>query len=142
MMVRLQYNTTPELQTRPGRKLGDCLLLLAVLAPCWASAGSAAELQGKYASLQDSLSHNPFQRALVLNSGESAQSTQGDIYGVVDYPFDQVNAGLNNPDHWCEVLILHVNTKYCRAQQGNNGVNLKLYVGKKTPQALASKLAS
>lgn len=135
-MARL--NATPEPPTRPGRKLGGWLLLLAALVPYGASAGSAAELQSKYAALQEPLSHNPFQRALVLNSDESAQGTQGDIYGVIDYPFEQVSTGLNNPDHWCDVLILHVNTKYCRAQQGSNGVNLKIYVGKKTPQALAS----
>jgi hypothetical protein len=65
---------------------------------------------------------------------------QGDIYAVVDYPFATVNSAFNDPQqgpaNWCEVLILHLNTKYCHATSGSNGATISMNVGKKTEQEL------
>src|SRR3990167_6477694 len=72
-------------------------------------------LRAKYTELGKQLRNNQFQRALYLNSAESSHDLKGEIYAVVDYPFATVNEALNNPAHWCDVLILHVNIKYCHA---------------------------
>ena len=56
---------------------------------------SAASLHAKYASLGERLHHNPFQRALSLDSSESSSDLKGDIYALVDYPFPTVSAALN-----------------------------------------------
>ena len=98
---------------------------------------AAAALRAKHASLNASLQHNQFKRPLVLESVEERNGLKGDIYSVVDYPFDTVNAALNNPAHWCDVMILHINTKYCHAVPGPAGAKLKVNIGKKTPEALA-----
>ena len=62
---------------------------------------------------------------------------KGDIYALVDYPFADINAALNNPASWCDVLILHINTKYCRASTGDQGSVLNVSIGKKHDQPLA-----
>ncbi len=96
-----------------------------------------AALRAKHADLGEQLKQNQFKRPLVLESAEQSRGLKGDIYGVVDYPFDVVNAALNNPAHWCDVMILHINTKYCHAVTGAAGTTLKVNIGKKTPEALA-----
>jgi hypothetical protein len=97
---------------------------------------SPASLQAKYVSLGGRLQHNPFQRALALDSSESSSDLKGDIYAVVDYPFPIVGAALKGAKQWCDVLILHINTKYCRATTDPIGTVLKLSVGKKTVQPI------
>ena len=101
-----------------------------------AGANPAAALRAKYAVLQNQLSHNQFQRPLHLESSETPDSVTGDIYARIDYPFATVRAGLNNPDGWCDVLILHVNTKYCRASSGSQGANLDVNIGRKYDEPL------
>jgi len=95
------------------------------------SAGAA--LQEKYLTLQPQLKHNQFQQPVYLNSTETPNTIKGDIYAVVDYPFASVSSALTVPGNWCDLLILHLNTKYCRA----NGGTLVMHVGKKYEQALA-----
>lgn len=97
---------------------------------------TAASLQAKYATLGERLQHNPFQRALSLDSSESSNDLQGDIYALVDYPFSTVSAALNDPEHWCDVMVLHINTKYCRATTYKNRTVLTVRIGKKTPQPI------
>ena len=105
--------------------------------PALAQEDAAATLRAKYAALAEPLRQNQFQRPLVLESAETANQLRGDIYAVMAYPFAAVSAGLNNPVHLCEVLILHINTKYCHAGTGLSGTVLRVNIGKKTPQALA-----
>jgi hypothetical protein len=119
-----------------------CLLLICTTAvTCAAMAkekpGPVATLHAKYASLEQRLRQNQFKRPLVLDSAETANRLKGDVYAIVDYPFDAVSSGLNNPDHWCDVMLLHMNTKYCHAVANPSGISLKVNIGKKTPEELA-----
>ncbi len=97
---------------------------------------SAASLHAQYASLAERLHHNPFQRALFLDSSESSNTLEGDLYALVDYPFASVSAALNGPEQWCEVLILPINTKYCHATAAGTGAVLALSIGRKYAQPL------
>lgn len=117
-----------------------CLLLIcvtAVVCPAMAESGPVATLRAKYASLGEQLRQNQFKRPLILDSAETPNSLKGDIYAIVDYPFGVVSAGLNNPDHWCDVMLLHINTKYCHAVAGPSGTTLRVNIGRKTPEELA-----
>jgi len=98
---------------------------------------SEIPLRAKYTELGKQLRNNQFQRALYLNSVETSHDLKGEIYAVVDYPFAIVNAALNNPAHWCDVLILHVNIKYCHASGSKADTVLKVNLGKKHNQPLA-----
>ena len=87
-------------------------------APTWAD-DNATALRDKYDTLAPQLKSNVFHRPIHLDSEETQNMLQGDIYAVVDYPFATVNSAFNDPQqgpaNWCEVLILHLNTKYCHA---------------------------
>ena len=97
----------------------------------------AATLLAKYTQLVPQLRNNQFQRELYLESADSAYDLKGEIYAVVDYPFAVVNAALNNPAHWCDVLILHLNVKYCHASGNQAGTVLIVNLGRKYYQPLA-----
>ena len=98
---------------------------------------SAVPLRAKYVELGKQLLNNQFQRALYLDSAESSNDLKGEIYAVVDYPFAAVNGALNNPAHWCDVLILHLNVKYCHASSNKTGTVLTVNLGRKFDQPLA-----
>lgn len=53
---------------------------------------------------------------------------------MVNFPFATAGAALNTPTQWCEVLILHLNTKYCRPSADGQGAGLQLHIGKKFDQ--------
>ena len=98
-------------------------------------------LLGQHKALNKELLNNQFKRPLVLYSTESPESLKGEIYAVLDYPFKKVNSAINNPSHWCDALILHINVKYCRAENdnarsGNNSTVLNINLGKKFDQPL------
>ena len=97
---------------------------------------NASALQEKYAALKDQLTQNQYRRPLFLESSETADTVSGTAYAVLDSPFNTVSATFKNPDNWCEVLILHINTKYCRANTDTNPSTLAVNIGKKTPQLL------
>jgi hypothetical protein len=106
--------------------------------PAMAQPDQVAALRAKYASLQQQFRQSPFKRPLVLDSAETPDQLKGNIYAIVNYPFRSVNVGLNNPDHWCDVMILHINTKYCHATVKPSATTLRVHVGKKTPEELAN----
>lgn len=95
-----------------------------------------SELHAKFATLEVSLKQNQFKHPLVLESSEISNKLKGDIYAVLDYPLNKVGAELSNPDHWCDVLLLHINTKYCHATANAATTSLRVNVGKKTPEEL------
>ncbi|MDP3842296.1 MAG: hypothetical protein Q8Q81_06805 [Oxalobacteraceae bacterium] len=97
----------------------------------------AVSLRAKYAELGPQLSDNQFKRPLHLDSAESPTQLKGDIYALVDYPFAAVKQALSEPTHWCELLILHLNIKYCRASAGTAGSMLAVSIGTKHHQPLA-----
>lgn len=114
------------------------LLCAAVVAgAAMAAVDPVATLRVKYTALEPQLRQNQFRQPLVLDSVETPNRLSGDIYAVVAHPFDTVSSGLNSPDHWCDVMLLHINTKYCRALVAPSGTTLHVHIGKKTPEALS-----
>lgn len=99
---------------------------------------SAAALLEKHAVLKPQLTQNIYHRPLVFESAESGGTVTSDVYAVLDSPFSAVSATFKKPDLWCEVLILHLNTKYCQASpEPARPARLVVNIGKKTPQPLA-----
>lgn len=119
-----------------------CLLLLPLAAGAQApdaigQLGSAEALQAKFASLQPQLEKNPFGRPLALASSEISGQLSGNIFAVVAHPFEQVSAALSQPAVWCQVLMLHLNTKACTVKGSGAATSLSLAVGRKFEQPLA-----
>jgi hypothetical protein len=119
-------------------RMGAGLFLLAVsmLASAQPSdTGPAADLRAKLQSLAPQLERNAFRRPLALESSEAADRLSGDVYALVDHPFARVSGALREPAAWCQVLMLHLNTKHCAVKSG--GTTLAVAIGRKFDQPLA-----
>jgi hypothetical protein len=98
---------------------------------------SSAALRARFDALADKLNYNQFHRPLSLESKEGAESVSGEIYALLDHPFASVRATLTKPPEWCELLLLHLNTKYCRATTEGTTQTLRVNIGTKLEQTLA-----
>lgn len=130
---------------RPGKSLFLVVLvfvfLFAGVGLSFGQGGPVAEnpavsLRAKYAALQDRLGRNNFQRPLYLDSNENTDDLQGEIHAVMAYPFVTAASVLKEAPAWCDILSLHLNVKYCRAQTGKSQRNLSVYIGRKYEQPL------
>lgn len=101
-----------------------------------AKTDAVAVMLARHASLDEQLRQNQFKRPLVLDSEELPNRLRGDVYAVVDHPFGTVTAALNDPNHWCDIMLLHINVKYCHAMVGQPGTTLRVNIGKKTSELL------
>lgn len=104
-------------------------------------AAGASRLTEKHDGLKEKLASNAYGRPLYLESTESGDLVSGNAYAVLDTPFQTVKTSFNNANTWCDVMILHINTKYCKVVAGSNPSVLKVHVGKKTPQTLDESFA-
>ena len=101
-----------------------------------ATAGQgAAQLQAQYAQLRPSLERNAFGRPIHLQSSGAGRDQAGEVYAVVDHPFEVVERGLRDAQSWCDVLILPYNTKHCHASGSGAATRLAIRVGRKADQA-------
>jgi hypothetical protein len=125
-----------------ARRMGFGVFLLAAStlasaqqAPAPSATGPAAELRAKLQSLAPQLARNAFRRPLALESSEAADRLSGDVYALVDHPFARVSGALREPAAWCQVLMLHLNTKHCAVKGG--GTALAVAIGRKFDQPIA-----
>lgn len=101
-----------------------------------AGVNAAASLRTQYSALQEQLGNNQFQRPLHLDSSETPGGVKGGIYALLNYPFATAGAALSSPGNWCDILMLHLNTKYCRAATAAAGDIINVSIGKKHDQPL------
>ena len=99
------------------------------------------QLLEKHASLAVQLDKNNYRRPLFLESSDDSKSVIGHAYAVLDSSFSTFSATFASPARWCDVLILHLNTKYCRAQADTSPTTIKMNIGKKTEQKLQESFA-
>ena len=95
----------------------------------------------KHGQLAEQLAQNAYRRPLFLESTEAGNKVTGSAYAVLDSPISTVSKVFKSPTRWCEMLILHLNTKYCRADKDASPSILKMDIGKKTPQSLNDTFA-
>lgn len=103
-----------------------CLLAFTALS-AHADAGS---LRAKYEEVKDHLRSNSYGRQLHIDSQESSNALQGDVYAVLDHPYEQVKQALQDPNAWCDIMLLPFNTKACSARGGQ----LHVRIGRKYNQ--------
>lgn len=112
------------------------LLVLATAASA-ALAGPADTLRAKHAELAPLLAASPFQRPLHLESRQDSGELQGEVHAVVEHPFAVVTSALQGAEPWCDIFILHLNVKQCRAEGGPPAHTLAVSVGRKHDQPVA-----
>ena len=101
-----------------------------------AGASTAAALSARYATLKKDLANSEFQRPIFMSSAEGKDSVSGEIFALLNAPFAATGNVLEKPANWCEILLLHLNNKYCRPEAGSRGTILHVVVGTKREQAL------
>ena len=134
-MIQARWFRPGRLVGRPGATALSLLLSIVALllgAPTAAFAQDAATLRGRHDALRDRLASSAFQRPLVLESVQTSNDLKGDVYAVVDQPFTRVGPALQSAEHWCDLLMLHLNVKDCTT----SGKTLTLFVGRKFDQPL------
>jgi hypothetical protein len=129
-----------------ARWLRGCIVILglaaaagAALAQANGSNDAAEALRARHAALKDRLTANAFQRPLVLESTQDAGDLKGDIYAVVEHPYATVRTALSRAANWCDLLILHLNIKSCRASEAADRAKparVVVNLGKKYDQPL------
>jgi hypothetical protein len=115
---------------------GSFLLALAAMSARAQETDSARALADRYKAMAGELQASPFGKPLVLHSQESGQGVSGEVYAVVDHPFEAVRTALDGAPRWCDVLLLHLNTKHCYAAGKARDAVLSMHVGKKYDQPL------
>jgi hypothetical protein len=122
------------------RKISVCWLLVLSASAAYSASptqtDALAALRAKHAAVAARLQSSPFKQPVVLDSVQTADHTQGDVYAVLAHPLATLRRELTSPSHWCDVMSLHANTKYCQAGAGSAGSVLKVYIGQKIPQSL------
>lgn len=112
-------------------------LALFVVLTVHAAEGPAQALRDQYSALTEQLQHNAFGRPIVLRSLATGDHVSGEVFAVVKHPFELVRAQLSTADQWCDVLLLHINTKSCRASAPSAAISVvAAHFGKKTRQDL------
>lgn len=100
------------------------------------TAHDAKSLRASHEILRKHLARNAFGLPVHLRSIEASSSLEGEIYARVDYPYAVVYSALTDPSHWCDVLILHPNTKFCHANGNGSSTALAVNVGSKHDESL------
>ena len=122
------------MKTRSWQRAAVLALVLAFASA--AQSQDAPALKAKHESLREKLASNPFQRPVVLESNQSSGDLKGEVYAVVEQPFGVVGPALQGMNHWCELLILHLNVKGCTSAGKPPAEVLSLVVGRKFDQPL------
>jgi hypothetical protein len=121
-----------------GPKAWLCVLLAALCASGLACAQDAASLRARHAALQEQLAHNQFQRPLVIESNQTDGDLKGDVFSVVELPHALLNTALQGADHWCDILMVHLLVKDCRATVAGPTPTLSLAVARTWDQPLSA----
>ena len=120
----------------PLRRAATATWALALWLVCAPVVG-AAGLRDSFDALRAQPAVALVDQAVYLASTESADALQGQVFALVDRPFAQVQQALARPGAWCDVLILHLNVKYCRASGAPGQEVLQAGLGRKFDQPLA-----
>ena len=116
--------------------------LLVALCLGWVGARAQSDspeaLRARFAAVRAQTTQNIFDRPLYLQSTESPDMLQGDVFALVDYTYDEVRHALVQADHWCGILILHFNVKYCRVSSAAGHDTLNVGIGSKFDQPLVT----
>lgn len=90
------------------------LALAANAVDCMAQDSDAARLRAYYEASTQRLQESPLGQPLVLESSEGGDLIGGEIYARVDHSIGELTQALDDPQEWCELLMLHPNTAQCQ----------------------------
>ena len=108
------------------------IVSLIATAILWSTIALAADsdrhrLHSKFSELNHQLNQNPYDAPMHIESSEEGDWLKGEVYGVIDHPFETAGEALSTPAGWCDILFLHPNVKACVVE----GEQLRVYMGRK-----------
>lgn len=131
-------NHAPSYLTwHPARNV--VLWLAVTLACCLGTSAqaqdAAATLRARHATLADKFLTNQFKRPLYLESTQGTDNQRGEVFAEVPYPFAVIKRSMQSASQWCDILILHLNVKRCRAEGAGPQATLSVSIGKKSGES-------
>jgi hypothetical protein len=121
------------------RRAWAWLLLCGALAlgSARAEPAPADALRAQFAAIRAQREGQLAQRNVFLQSTEASDRMQGEVHALVDRPYAELRDALVRPGAWCDILILHLNVKYCRPEKPSGHDELVTGIGRKFDQPLA-----
>ena len=113
---------------------GLCACLCTALIGAAAGQDSSA-LRARHSTLIEKLKNSQFQRPLYLESTQTSDQLRGEIYATLAQPYSSVQEALQDMDHWCDILILHLNVKNCQVT-GTPARQVTMFLGRKYDEPL------
>jgi hypothetical protein len=114
-----------------GRSVATALVLtvglIVVTASPLPAEHPARSIAGLSPSIQKELDASPFGIPLLVSSEEGQGRLSGEVLGVLERPFEEVTGLLSQACSWCDIGLLHLNTKACGCVPGG----VTLYAGRK-----------
>jgi hypothetical protein len=133
-------NTIAVRSLRLAWRLPGALLLCLMAAMQGASAQDAAALRARYTALQTSLASNAYNRPIHIESFHNYGDLRGEVFAVVQQPFTVTGPALQGMEHWCDIMMLHLDVKMCRWSQAGAD-SLTVSTARKYDQPLESAAA-
>ncbi|QBQ53976.1 hypothetical protein [Nitrosococcus wardiae] len=84
--------------------------------------------------IKEQIRRSPFPEPIYLESTEEDGTVRGDLYALIDYPFERLVQELQTASAWCGIIFLHLNVKACILSDEGETPILTLYLGKKSYQ--------
>jgi len=109
----------------------NMLFILIILFPINLYANSENELLEKYDAIEAQLLSNPYGTPLYIESSNPENKIQGDVFGVLNYPYNLISDQLSKAENWCKIIPLHFNIKACTYYLEKEQSYLNLYTGRK-----------
>jgi hypothetical protein len=92
---------------------------------------AAAALAARHVALADELARSPFGLPLAVRSRDEGAVAEGEIVGLVPYPYAAFAAAFAAPRAFCDVAVLHPNVKGCMPARVDGVDRVTLYAGRK-----------
>lgn len=91
------------------------LALLACLIVTCPAGATANDLTNRFEAARLHSTVLEASHPLYLTSSDTQDILKGEIFTQLDQPFTLIREVTTRPEDWCQMLILHLNIKYCRA---------------------------
>ncbi len=116
------------------------LLLLACVGPLLCASGALPGVEPGSREAALAASHRVHAAELArtniglpvrIEADVSEGRVQGDVYGIIDHPFEILRGGLESASSWCEAVPLHLNVKSCTHEGSESEGRLAIFSGRK-----------
>jgi len=117
------------------KALQTAVSLWGLIAGCWPAhgqnvIGQGVDLGELHRALAPRMARSETGLPLLITSEELSGRLSGQVLATLDIPFDRLRAAMEKPETWCEILILHLNTKHCVLLPGATPV-LRMAIARK-----------